>query len=149
MNNKKFAILIKERLKKLWYSSDLSIHEICVNLGIKPSDLRKLRNELQLPTRNPSKPKRNSPFGMTKRPIHEPEILEISPKRITRVKVNEPITIEELTSQTCRFPVGDHTINGFKFCGAQVHTKVYCKAHYELCHINASEKFSRIPYRFK
>lgn len=44
-----------------------------------------------------------------------------------------PISIIELTIDTCRFPV--NTEDGIMYCGGQVAHKVYCAAHHRVAYV--------------
>jgi GcrA cell cycle regulator len=90
----------------------------------------------------PAKPKKRargnpgptgSPFGSTGfKPLKKSVTLPVYPA--SQVDLSIPIDqrkkIDELTSETCRWPVGTPGSKGFFFCGGQtVVGDVYCKTH--------------------
>jgi len=64
----------------------------------------------------------------------QPSTNEIDPKALAKVseveKKAKRLTLMELTSRTCKWPVGDPATDDFWFCGLAVQTgKPYCEAH--------------------
>lgn len=47
----------------------------------------------------------------------------------------DPIGFMDLRASSCRYPIGDMTRDGFKFCGAdKIGNSSYCRQHTILCH---------------
>ncbi len=64
----------------------------------------------------------------------QPSINEIDPKALAKVseveKKAKRLNLMELTSRTCKWPVGDPATDDFWFCGLPVQAgKPYCEAH--------------------
>lgn len=64
----------------------------------------------------------------------QPSLNEIDPKALAKVneveKKAKRLSLMELTSRTCKWPVGDPATDDFWFCGLAVQTgKPYCEAH--------------------
>lgn len=61
------------------------------------------------------------------------------------VKTENPIPLDQLTKNSCRFPHGDVGDEGFGFCGQSIIPgSSYCKGHSDLCYagkvINKEDK---------
>ncbi|RAI03165.1 GcrA cell cycle regulator [Acuticoccus sediminis] len=64
--------------------------------------------------------------------VEEPE-METAPRPVAEVvHLTDGITLMELSSAHCRWPVGDPSSADFRFCGARVAVgETYCSAHCE------------------
>lgn len=131
MSAVKIEEMIQIRLKALWLTSKTE-REICRELGITYERFVKYKRALGLPPRSIRSTKA-APFGLLKPVSQDSEILENPPKKIARVKLGKPVKLEELTKETCRYPIGDPTKVSFHFCGQPVSVGVYCSEHYKDC----------------
>jgi len=112
------------RLKKLW-SEGLTTGEIGKRLSVSKNAVVGKAHRLGLKGRP-------SPI---KRPARTAEV-----KKQTEVKV---FTLTDLSSQTCRWPIGDPKHEDFRFCGKPVHAgKPYCGEHCAVAYVG-SNKSSR------
>jgi GcrA cell cycle regulator len=112
------------RLKKLW-SEGLTTGEIGKRLSVSKNAVVGKAHRLGLKGRP-------SPI---KRPARTAEV-----KKQTEVKV---FTLTDLSSQTCRWPIGDPKHEDFRFCGKPVLAgKPYCGEHCAVAYVG-SNKSSR------
>lgn len=78
----------------------------------------------------------------------QPSLNEIDPKALAKVseieKQAKRLTLMELTSRTCKWPVGDPATEDFWFCGLAVQAgKPYCEAHVGVAFQPMSSRRSR------
>jgi GcrA cell cycle regulator len=112
------------RLKKLW-SEGLTTGEIGKRLSVSKNAVVGKAHRLGLKGR-PSPIKRPARAAETKKPAE--------------VKV---FTLTDLSSQTCRWPIGDPKHEDFRFCGKPVIAgKPYCGEHCATAYVG-SNKSSR------
>lgn len=57
-----------------------------------------------------------------------------------RVWDGKPVTLMELESGMCKYPVGHDNELNHTFCGKSVHKRVYCEAHHKLCYIEPNHR---------
>jgi len=67
-------------------------------------------------------------------------------KRVAKPQQEEKeriFTITDLSSSTCRWPIGDPKESNFRFCGATVfHGKSYCAEHCDLAYVGSGKNRS-------
>jgi GcrA cell cycle regulator len=108
------------RLKKLW-SEGLTTGEIGKRLGVSKNAVVGKAHRLGLKGR-PS-------------PIKRPEKAPAPKKEATKV-----FTLTDLSSQTCRWPIGDPKHEDFRFCGKPVAIgKPYCPEHCAQAYVGSSK----------
>lgn len=78
----------------------------------------------------------------------QPSLNEIDPKALAKVseveKQAKRLSLMELTSRTCKWPVGDPATEDFWFCGLAVQAgKPYCEAHVGVAFQPMSSRRSR------
>jgi GcrA cell cycle regulator len=113
------------RLKKLW-SEGLTTGEIGKRLSVSKNAVVGKAHRLGLKGRP-------SPI---KRPARPAE-----PKKQTEVKV---FTLTDLSSQTCRWPIGDPKHEDFRFCGKPVYAgKPYCAEHCATAYVGSNKSAPR------
>jgi GcrA cell cycle regulator len=113
------------RLKKLW-SEGLTTGEIGKRLSVSKNAVVGKAHRLGLKGRP-------SPI---KRPARPAE-----PKKQAEVKV---FTLTDLSSQTCRWPIGDPKHEDFRFCGKAVYTgKPYCAEHCATAYVGSNKTAPR------
>jgi GcrA cell cycle regulator len=113
------------RLKKLWQEG-LTTGEIGKRLGVSKNAVVGKAHRLGLKGR-PS-------------PIKRPTRATPEPKKQPEVRV---FTLTDLSSQTCRWPIGDPKHEDFRFCGKPVYAgKPYCGEHCATAYVG-SNKSSR------
>ena len=68
--------------------------------------------------------------------------------RLRLIDPEELVSLEELTTTQCRYPVGDPFKPGFGFCGKPVIElgESYCHLHDEICHTIPHGK--KVIYKF-
>jgi len=59
------------------------------------------------------------------RPQPEPVVAEVVP-------LHDGVTLFNLKASCCRWPIGDPSDPGFRFCGARTDGETYCAAHAEI-----------------
>lgn len=113
------------RLKKLW-SEGLTTGEIGKRLSVSKNAVVGKAHRLGLKGRP-------SPI---KRPTRPAE-----PKKQAEVKV---FTLTDLSSQTCRWPIGDPKHEDFRFCGKPVYVgKPYCAEHCATAYVGSNKSAPR------
>jgi GcrA cell cycle regulator len=113
------------RLKKLW-SEGLTTGEIGKRLSVSKNAVVGKAHRLGLKGRP-------SPI---KRPTRPSE-----PKKQPEVKV---FTLTDLSSQTCRWPIGDPKHEDFRFCGKGVYAgKPYCADHCAVAYVGSNKSAPR------
>jgi GcrA cell cycle regulator len=109
------------RLKKLW-SEGLTTGEIGKRLSVSKNAVVGKAHRLGLKGR-PSPIKRPARAVEAKKPVE--------------VKV---FTLTDLSSQTCRWPIGDPKHEDFRFCGkAVVPGKPYCSEHCATAYVGSNK----------
>ncbi|TAL01038.1 MAG: global cell cycle regulator GcrA-like protein [Rhodospirillaceae bacterium] len=109
------------RLKKLW-SEGLTTGEIGKRLSVSKNAVVGKAHRLGLKGR-PSPIKRPARTVEAKKPVE--------------VKV---FTLTDLSSQTCRWPIGDPKHEDFRFCGkAVVPGKPYCSEHCAAAYVGSNK----------
>jgi GcrA cell cycle regulator len=110
------------RLKKLW-AEGLTTGEIGKRLGVSKNAVVGKAHRLELKGRP-------SPI---KRPPRTAETHKKPPE--TRV-----FTLTDLSSQTCRWPIGDPKHEDFRFCGKPVQAaKPYCSEHCTVAYVGSTK----------
>jgi GcrA cell cycle regulator len=110
------------RLKKLWQEG-LTTGEIGKRLGISKNAVVGKAHRLGLKGR-PS-------------PIKRPARAPVEIKKQPEVKV---FTLTDLSSQTCRWPIGDPKHEDFRFCGKPVVAgKPYCAEHCATAYVGSGK----------
>jgi GcrA cell cycle regulator len=109
------------RLKKLW-SEGLTTGEIGKRLSVSKNAVVGKAHRLGLKGRP-------SPIKRPARPTES--------KKQPEVKV---FTLTDLSSQTCRWPIGDPKHEDFRFCGKPVYTgKPYCAEHCATAYVGSNK----------
>jgi GcrA cell cycle regulator len=87
---------------------------------------------------------RARPVSVAKRPepalaryVPEPAPVAIVPAPVAEpVLAGEPVTLDQLTRQSCRYIAGDPLKDAAPFCGAPRRAgSAYCAAHHALCYV--------------
>jgi hypothetical protein len=65
---------------------------------------------------------------------------EPAPKPVVVIKepvpkyTGKPISVMELTPNTCKYSVSGNRASDYMFCGGPIHKRSFCKEHYGLCY---------------
>ena len=123
------------QLKQLW-NEGKSTGEIGKNLGVSKNAVVGKAHRLGLESR-PSPIKRNDTATET-------DIKKDKPKKTPeykKEKKKDGVSLLELTSSTCRWPIGDPKDADFHFCGKEVITgKNYCEKHMAEAFVGINKK---------
>ncbi len=101
----------------------------------KPAQPEPTPEAEETPAAAPAPVSRMKPIIPAGQPLPpQPSANEIDPKALAKVseieKKAKRLTLMELTSRTCKWPVGDPATEDFWFCGLPVQSgKPYCEAH--------------------
>ncbi|MEI4194264.1 GcrA family cell cycle regulator [Roseovarius sp. E0-M6] len=101
----------------------------------KPAQPEPTPETEETPAAAPAPVSRMKPIIPAGQPLPpQPSANEIDPKALAKVseieKKAKKLTLMELTSRTCKWPVGDPATEEFWFCGLPVQSgKPYCEAH--------------------
>jgi len=101
----------------------------------KPAQPEPTPEAEETPAAAPAPVSRMKPIIPAGQPLPpQPSANEIDPKALAKVseieKKAKKLTLMELTSRTCKWPVGDPATEDFWFCGLPVQSgKPYCEAH--------------------
>jgi GcrA cell cycle regulator len=145
-------------LTELWADKELSAAHIANQLSHK-FDVVITRNallgkahRLGLPSRREACPSKQRRVPSLRKPV-SPRKRIVEPKLTADAIVDANIpfeqrkTVLELTSKTCRWPVGEPSEPGFFFCGADpVEGCVYCAAHKARAYQNPPARKSQRPF---
>ena len=123
-----------ELLKKLWSEPGLSCRDIANMLGVSRNAVIGKGGRLNLPTRPqvPCAPKAaSSPPGPQPQRFPKPADDTGTPLPVNDrdIPLEQRRGLLELTTATCRWPVGDPRRADFFFCGGQAAGGPYCAAH--------------------
>ncbi len=84
----------------------------------------------------PASPPRVMAVGSTVVKVVEREAYEVAPEPVVTAAVlalHEGVTLLDLKQSSCRWPVGDPSSEGFRYCGARTgQSETYCAAHAEV-----------------
>lgn len=81
-----------------------------------------------------------------KKPIKPIELVEPIREEIKNNQIIRFLRIMELTSRTCRWPIGDPLDEGFRYCGDEIkNDSPYCLMHHSVAYISKKEKVSFSP----
>lgn len=136
----------KEELTRLW-NEGLSTGEIGKALGMsknavvgqahrlglerRPSPIRRVGGEAELPLEAAPAPKPAAPA----KPKAAPKA-KTAAKKTAAAPKEKYITVNDLTTTTCRWPIGDPKDPDFHFCGKEVISgKPYCLEHCEEAYV--------------
>jgi GcrA cell cycle regulator len=141
-----------ELLKVLW-ASGLSGGQIAAELGgiTRNSVIGKV-HRLGLPQRGSPVSACDNPRAPRHPRSHKPDTRRIAELQAVAMQADETSNlppdqsryacgIMELTSETCRFPLGDPGTPGFAFCGAKPEPACpYCRRHALIAYSNPSQR---------
>jgi GcrA cell cycle regulator len=128
-----------ERLPELW-ATGLTCSEIGRVLGFSRNAVISKVRRIGLPMRKPKNARpQPKPARVWREPKQPAKVLLLPNVSLEQFNALIPIeqrrSVFELTSKTCRFPVGDPASPGsFFFCGAEPHTGPYCYGHAGFCY---------------
>ena len=93
----------------------------------------------------PSKVK-SAPKPREQAPRREPVPIEVPAHADAPLSTSRPCTLMELTSTSCRFPIGDPCHPEFRFCGARKEIEdSYCSTHHAMSRTSAQKFTPRQP----
>jgi GcrA cell cycle regulator len=144
-----------DTLRRLW-ADGLSCSEIAAELrGVTRNAVIGKVNRLGLEKRRISIPPYERKLGMvTRRKAVKPKFnghvdlgIETEPDGLTDLPPDtseNPVTLMELTDDTCRWPLGDPQSKDFRFCGDKPGHGPYCQRHAHLAYAPAPTR--RVRY---
>jgi GcrA cell cycle regulator len=130
-----------ELLKKLWAEPGLSCRLIANELGTTRNAIIGKGGRLRLPMR-PQAPR--TPQAATHSPGSRPEPAQSMPVPLPvpelgdrDIPLEQRRSLLELTTATCRWPIGDPRTEAFFYCGAPTARigQSYCPSHYARAYI--------------
>lgn len=130
-----------EELKRLW-DKGLTTGEIGKTLGVSKNAVVGKAHRLGLNSR-PSPIRRgddeNTAADVPEQSTAEKKTVKPSPAKKTAEKEKKKLfTVNDLTSSSCRWPVGDPKDENFHFCGKEaLPDKPYCAEHAAIAYVSA------------
>ncbi|OPZ76855.1 MAG: GcrA cell cycle regulator [Alphaproteobacteria bacterium ADurb.Bin438] len=137
-----------EELKKLW-AEGLTTGEIGKRLGVSKNAVVGKAHRLDLESRpSPIKRAVSEVKEVVQKEVAQKEVVS-EPKAPVRKKLpvkevdkkNKKTKISDLTSTSCRWPVGDPKEEDFHFCGKETFNgKPYCLEHCAVAYVGINKK---------
>ncbi len=131
-----------EELKRLW-DKGLTTGEIGKALGVSKNAVVGKAHRLGLNSR-PSPIRRNDdeniPANEAKQSDEKKKTIKIQPasKKTAEKEKKKLFTVNDLTSSSCRWPIGDPKDEDFHFCGKEaLPDKPYCAEHAAIAYVSA------------
>ena len=130
-----------EELKRLW-NEGLTTGDIGKALGVSKNAVVGKAHRLGLNSR-PSPIRRGEEeinAVEEEAPVVEAKETKKSPKKVEKAK-EKLFTVNDLTSTSCRWPIGDPKDEDFHFCGKKVRLgQTYCEEHAALAYVKPNTK---------
>lgn len=131
-----------EELKQLW-EKGLTTGEIGKALGVTKNSVVGKAHRLGLNSR-PSPIRRNDEeeetVNVETAPVEKKKPVKKAapPKKEVEKKAEKLFTVSDLTSTSCRWPIGDPKDENFHFCGKEaLPDKPYCAEHAAIAYVSA------------
>ncbi len=137
-----------EKLRQLW-AQGMTANEIAKKLGVTKNAIVGKVHRLCLTARpSPIKPKDMIPEALPEEPVEVVEkVAEPVTEKPAETSKEKPagastnVTLVDLDSHTCRWPIGDPRDDDFCFCGKKVRSgQTYCDEHSVQAYVKALKK---------
>ena len=128
-----------EELKRLW-DKGLTTGEIGKALGVSKNAVVGKAHRLGLNSRPSPIRRGDEDAGNTTAPAAEKKktVKAAAAPKDTKKEVKKLFTVNDLTSTSCRWPIGDPKDEDFHFCGKEtLPDKPYCAEHAAIAYVSA------------